>query len=406
MTMARRWTWGAVGRVAAVVLAVCAGTAVAAQTRFEPAAIVNDAVITRFDVEQRIRLLGGTGQGGELREAAMTQLIDDRLKMEAARRAGLTPTDAAIREAVESYAAQRNVSVAQLEQALSRGGVSMSALQDALAPQVAWVDVVRRRFGARAEPTATEIEQEAALAAAGQARSWRLSEIAVPIAGRSEAAVRQQAARLVADLRRGANFETTARRASASPSAAQGGDIGWIPEAALPTAAAEAVAATPIGGVTDPIPVPGGLLILKVNERRTETLGADSRQTVTLISVQARGADAAQRVAAVRTGAQGCGPVAEAAEAAGLTVERGEPTDVVGLPPLVRQAVTGLEVGQISETVTAPGAAAVFVVCARDAGLSPQAREAIGREIRQRRLVAFAEAYLQELRSEAVIERR
>ncbi len=408
--MARRgatWAESAVRRMAVAAMAIALSLGAAgAQTRFEPAAVVNDSVVTRFDVEQRIRLLGGRPQDGELREAALDQLIDDRLKMEAARRAGVTPSESAIRDAVENYAAQRNVDVSQLEQGLGRAGVSLSALEDALAPQLAWVEVVRRRFGARAEPTQAEIEQEAALAAAGQARSFRLSEIAVPVAGRSEAAVRAQAERLVADLRRGADFAATARRASASPSAAQGGDIGWVPETALPLAAVDAINAAAVGGVTNPIPVPGGLLILRVHERRTETLGADSRQTVTLISAQASGADAAQRLAAAMGGVQGCAAAADAAEAAGLAVQRGEPTDVSALSPLVREAVTDLPVGGVSAPVTAQGAAAVFVVCARDAGLSPQAREALGLEIRQRRLVGFADSYLQELRSEAVIELR
>ena len=64
-----------------------------AQNPFETVARVNDSVVTRFEVGQRERLMQVLRVPGTNADAALQALIDDRLKMEAARSAELIPTE-------------------------------------------------------------------------------------------------------------------------------------------------------------------------------------------------------------------------------------------------------------------------------------------------------------------------
>jgi peptidyl-prolyl cis-trans isomerase SurA len=395
----------AVARLA--VLAVMLGGAApsSAQSPFEAAAIVNDQIVTRYDIDQRRRLLVLNGApAAEAESLAANQLVDDALRREAAQRLGISPTDGGVRDAVAEYAAQRNLSPDALNSALQRAGVDPATLEEALRIDIAWREAVRRRFGPRAEPSEAELDQELALAAAGQSRSYRLAEIVLPTAQRGEAETRRQAEQIVAELRAGGDFAGAARRNSASPSAAQGGDIGWLGESGLPSAIADAVAGLNPGQVSDPIPVPNAIVILSVLDRRTEAGGVSA--VVELMLMQAGGPDAAARVGAVAAQRPTCETGSDLAQAARLEVQRSEPMEIGALQPRIREAVMGLEVGEVSEVLTAPASAAIVIVCNIATGESPQARDNLRNQVRSQRLTAFANAWIQELRGDAVIERR
>jgi peptidyl-prolyl cis-trans isomerase SurA len=394
--------------IASALAALCLLTAAApatAQTRFEAAAKVNDQVVTRYDVEQRSRLLllNGAPRDASLEARALDQLIEDRLKLEGARRAGIEPTDGAAEQALLEYARARGIdTVADLEQRLGRADIDPAALRDALVTDIVWRDAVRRRFGARAEPSEGELDQELALAAAGQARSYRLSEIVVTDrAGGSAAQARADA--IARRLAGGGSFADIARSESAAPSAAQGGEIGWVGEGALPAPVAAALAATPDGGVTDPVPVPGGVAILRRHESRVEQAAS---VTVELVLVQAGGGDGLSRMRSFIDEGPTCDTAAELAASRGLELQRSEPMDMASLQPRTREAVAGLQEGEIAGPLQGGGAVAAFIMCRRIDGASPEARDGLRAQVRNQRLVGFAAGWLQELRGEAVIERR
>jgi len=377
-----------------------------AQTAFAPVALVNDEVITHYDLDQRMRLLvvNGAPQNAQLRDVALEQLVVDRVRLDAAKAAGVTPAPAAIEAAFADYAARRNVSVDALEQRLSRAGVARKTLEDGLAAELAWVETVRRRFGARAEPTDPELDQEMALAAAGQTRSFRIGEIVLPFAGRGEARTRALAADLAASLSAGGDFAAAARRSSASPSAAQGGDVGWAPESGLPPQVVEALAGLNVGDVSQPIPIPGGLALLKLlDSRSTAAVGG---AVVEVMSVQGAGRNALARVAALAAQRPGCDTAPALAQAAGLDVQKSDPTDPAALPPQVRNAVSALQVGEISAPTRTRQGAVAFILCSRESAASDAAREALRARIRSQRLQGFAAGWMQELRAEAVVDMR
>ena len=65
-------------------------------------------------------------------------------------------------------------------------------------------------------------------------------------------------------------FEDTAIQFSSSPSAQQGGRLGWVSESIFSQLLLKSIKKTKIGSVTEPIPISGGILILKVENKRVE----------------------------------------------------------------------------------------------------------------------------------------
>ncbi len=65
-------------------------------------------------------------------------------------------------------------------------------------------------------------------------------------------------------------FENTAVQFSSSPSAQQRGRLGWVSESKFSQQLKKFVKKTKIGSITEPIPISGGILILKVENKRVE----------------------------------------------------------------------------------------------------------------------------------------
>lgn len=71
-------------------------------------------------------------------------------------------------------------------------------------------------------------------------------------------------------------FEQLARENSEDGSAAQGGDLGWTSPGTFVSEFEEAIAALPVGGISDPVTTRFGLHLIQVVDRRQATL--DARQ--------------------------------------------------------------------------------------------------------------------------------
>ncbi|MFN3260667.1 MAG: peptidylprolyl isomerase [Pikeienuella sp.] len=402
--MARRI---AAGVLALFLLAPGAG----AQTAFAPAVVVNDDIITWYDIEQRARLLqvNGAEGGPRLNAAALEQLIDDRLRLQAGERFNLSASPQEVESGRAEFAGRIGVDQSTLTQRMSSLDVAPGALDSFVESQIVWRKLVNGRFANRATPTEVELDQEIAIAASGTTRSFRLSELAIPSGPGQEAAARGEVERVLDALSRGQDFAALARRFSRAPSAANGGDVGWVPETVLPPGLAEIIAATPPGGVTQPIETPGAISLYRVEDTRSETPPWARETEMSLrrvmVPIGEGGEDAARAQAEeIRAQTQGCGDIG--GPAAEAVVEPIDAKLVSTLPGPVRDVVRLLQSGQASRPVTSESSVDIFVVCSRTGGVDDATRAQLREQIRDQRLARLAEGYLQELRREAVIERR
>ena len=270
----------------AVMLSVETGTQVRAQTQpqsqslFRPVAVVNDSAITGFDLAQRAQLLIALGFSTVNQDAVRTEalegLVEDRLKLQEGARLGVTASTEDVDAGVENIAKRSGKSGVEFRAALTAQGISKTALDDLVSAEVVWNQVVRSRFARRVEPGEAEIDAEIALIQQRAGTSYRIAEIGLPVGdeGRNQAEVRALAEQLYASLNGGGDFTAAVRRYSRSPSAAKGGEVGWVSTQKMPPELAAALTEMSPGQVARPLPVPGGLTILKLLEKRTDATGA------------------------------------------------------------------------------------------------------------------------------------
>lgn len=156
-----------------------------AQTPFEPAAVVNDEAITRFELDQRVRArvaLSGVEVTPPLVSAVLDGLISERLRVQAARNANITMSEAQLDEGVELFARRRGVTAQQLAGRLRSGGASIQTIRDLVESELAWRELIRRRYGSRARATDADVDRELDLQEGGPAETndgERIYEIGV-----------------------------------------------------------------------------------------------------------------------------------------------------------------------------------------------------------------------------------
>jgi len=142
---------------------------------------INDQVITNFELDQRILLLKAFGSTGNLKKLAQEQLIDDRLRLQAASLAGLEVTEEELQEGITEFAARGNLTGEQLLQYLAARGAAPESMRDFVRAGVVWRTVVRSRFGAKANISDSELDSTLNLATNQVQESVLVSEIQIPL---------------------------------------------------------------------------------------------------------------------------------------------------------------------------------------------------------------------------------
>ncbi|MGC2856975.1 peptidylprolyl isomerase [Novispirillum sp. DQ9] len=427
MTVNPLRTWSLAARLAAgLVLGAGAVSAVAlpaqAQQMQRIAAVVNDQVISLYDLQARLELSIRSSQLPDTPETRqrllptiLQQLVDERLKLQEAARQRVTVTDDDLRTARRQVERNNNMPPGTLDRFLTQPGIDENSFNDQLRAEIAWIKVAQNVFrrSVGVEPEEVDAVLDRMRRDVGKPERL-LAEIVLPVddPGRDEQ-VRSVAERLRAELLQGAPFQAVARQFSAAPTAATGGDLGWVVEGSLDPDMEAGIAALQAGQVSQPIRTASGYHLVLVRQRRDPTATAPDQTPVTLsqLYMPLRGPAAvpadkrAEAIAAVRDGT--CADIDAQAEKMQIpssgAIGTLKPAD---LPPPIRDAVMGLEPGRLSDPIPLGDAEVVVMVCQRHGAGSLPSREAIESRLENEKLERVAQRALRNLRRSALIDIR
>lgn len=240
------------------------------------AAIVNDTVISEFDLRQRIALFAATSgvtptdkQMAEIRGQIMTQLETERLELLEAQKANITVSSGEVDKAINNILADNHLTMDKLNDMLTHAGVYIATLRGQIAAQIAWSKTVQARYGSDVHVSPTDVNAEMKRLAEGANKPrYRVSEIFQPVdTPEEDGKVQKDIGELVTQIRMGAPFPAVARQFSQNPTAAQGGDLGWVQEGQLQPALNAALLKMNAGDISDPIRAAGGYYILALRAR-------------------------------------------------------------------------------------------------------------------------------------------
>jgi peptidyl-prolyl cis-trans isomerase SurA len=352
------------------------------------AAIVNGDVVSRTDVANRRRLFAlSTGMPvtqqvlDRLTPQVIKQLIDERLRLQEIQRRRIVISDQEIAEAISGLEQRNGMAAGAMRARLQGQGVEFRTLIDQIRVQIGWSRVLRQVLGAQAEPTEAEIAERArSIEARTGQPEYLAAEIFVPVDDpANEEQARSFTNEVISQLRAGAPFPVVAAQFSQSPSALEGGDLGWVTAEQVDPEIARLLAAMPPGAVSNPVRVPGGFAIVTLRQKREV-----GRDFATMLSVrqaflpftaplnpeapteqQIAQLQAAQRIQA---NARGC----DAIEAANKQAGEKRPSDPGEVrletinPPEFRQLLAGLAIGRASQPLPTPEGIMVIMVCSKE----------------------------------------
>ena len=389
-------------RLFALLVATMAAGGPAGAQGFEPRVIVNGSAITAYEVSQRARMLQLFNAQGNLQDEAVTALIDDRLRIQAARDAKITVTDEQLKAGMTEFASRANLDADQFIAALAQSGVEYETFRDFVRAGLVWREVVRQTFAEKTEITSVQVDREIARIEQATNVRLQLAQIVVPIVPGQEAASLARARAIRARISKPEDFAVVARE---NPAAGFRSALGSVRPEDLPEAARDRIRGLQVGQVTEPTVIDGTVRIYQL-QGGSETPGARARGKKVdyaefLLPGDMTGSAEAARIRARVDRCDDLNAVAKGLRADRLTrrtVAEG------ALPRDVAERVSLLDPGESTDFQR--GTARVFLMlCARVPDLDPgPQREVVRAQLLNQRLAAAAETYLQKLRSDALIQ--
>ncbi|MGL4238354.1 peptidylprolyl isomerase [Tabrizicola sp.] len=389
-------------QTAALVFGVAMAFPVMAQDLFTPRLYVNDRAITTYELEQRALFLRVLRAPGNPEEEALKALIEDRLRQSEAERLGLELTEDEILLGMTEFASRANLTPEQFIEELGKAGIAAETFRDFVAAGLLWRQAVRGRFLGQVPISEADIDKALEASARPRALQVLASEIVIPAPEGQEEAVMAQAQELSDTISGEGAFASAARRFSAAPTAGAGGRLDWLPLANLPAAIGQKILALDTGEVSDPISVPGAVVLFLLRDVAKDTTAEPIAVTVEWAEFLVP--DDAAQIAEIRAASDKCTDLygqANGLPEDRLTVTKGPLAEV---PGDVALELAKLDPGETSIALTRSGFRRMLMLCGREATVEPpRTREQIREQVINQKLEGLAEGYLEELRAAALI---
>lgn len=108
--------------------------------------LVDNTPITNFDISRRAAFLKLRRVGGDRKKVAEQEMIDQAIKLSAARRANQVASDAQVDAAFANFAKQNRTNPKTLARELGKLGVGADHFKEFIRTQISWQTIVTRRF--------------------------------------------------------------------------------------------------------------------------------------------------------------------------------------------------------------------------------------------------------------------
>jgi peptidyl-prolyl cis-trans isomerase SurA len=392
-------------------------------------AVVNGDVISNSDVDSRTRLFAlSTGLPmtpdvlDRLKHQITRQLVDEKLRMQEVQRRKIVVPDKAIADAMHDIESRNGMPAGTLRQKLAVGGTGPRTLIDQLRTQLGWTQVLREQLGDQVKITDAEVAEKQRLLAQQVGKpEFRVGEIFIPVDDPAATNDAQRFAEtVISELRAGAPFPVVAAQFSQNQTALQGGALGWVQANQLDPDVAHLVSEMPVGAVSNPVKVPGGISIVTLQAKRE--IGREVGTVVSLRQIflpfssaldpQApteQQKQALEKARGISASVHSCDQMEQVAKAnnSPRPADPGEVRLESVNPPAFRQILSSLPFDRATQPVVTGDGIAVMIVCSREEkNLAQQSKQEVQAQLLNERVELLSRQLLANLRRHAAIDLR
>ena len=258
------------------------------------AVIVNDEVISRYDVNQRVRLIlvtSGIPATEEnvmrIEEQAIKALIDEKIQIQEAIKLEVPDSPDEINLMLDNIARGNQTTAQGILESITSQGVNSETLLSQIKSELLWNKIVRGRFGSYINISDEEVNiiYDRTIQNINNSQ-YDISEIFIGFEDESEEKeAKELTEKLTEQLKNEIAFEPVAQQFSQAPSSGQGGFIGWVSEGQLDPDIISNIKNLEIGSVSNPIKTVNGYYIIKLNGKSEEGGKNSMKNQYDLISV-------------------------------------------------------------------------------------------------------------------------
>jgi peptidyl-prolyl cis-trans isomerase SurA len=247
-------------------------------------AVVNDDVITRHELDERVREVVRQLQKQDtplppadvLEKQILERMIMDMLQMQYARETGVRVDDAQLNQAMTRIAQQNKFpSLAEFRTKLEADGVDFNKFREEIRGEIISTRLREREIDSKLVISDGEVDNYLANKArmGNSGEEFHLAHILVVVPEQASAekiqAARERAEKALSQLKGGADFAQVAAGTSDAKDALKGGDLGWLAGDRIPPLFANELQNLKPGQTTAILRSPSGFHILKLIEKRS-----------------------------------------------------------------------------------------------------------------------------------------
>ena len=422
----------ALASVAALALAQSAPSRTRIQLVDRIIAVVNQEVITQFELSARMQRVTRELQQRNTplpdREVLERQLVErmitERVQLQRATELGLRVDDQQLDQTVARVAENNKMSVEQFESALARDGIPIQKFREELRSEIVISRLCDREVDNRISISENEVDLYITEQADSKetASEYELSHIVlrVPDQASPEQAERQRgrAEEVVKRSRAGADFGQMSAAYSDAPEAMTGGEMGWRERDRIPDLYLNALSKMRPGEVSEVLRSPAGFHVLKLTNLRGSGAPLMIEQTrarhiLLRVGESTSEAEATRKLQNLReriVNGVNFGEIAKLNSDDGSAGNGGElgwlyPGDTV---PEFERAMNELKVGEITQPIKSPfGMHLIQVLERRTADMSSDRKRLDARRVlRDKKSDEAYQEWLRQLRDRAYVELR
>lgn len=394
-------------------------------------AVVNDEVITQFDLALRTKLAVAqlARQGTALPPAevmerqVLERMISDRVQLQMAKETGIRIDDGQLEKILSRIAADNKMTLPQFREAIERDGLAFARFREDLRDEVLISRLREREVDSRIVVTESEIDNFLKNSAAqGSNDELSLAHILVRVPeGASPEQLAERRARAeqaLGQVKAGTDFGQVAAAFSDAPDALKGGAMGARPADRWPTLFSDAARGLKVGQVSPVLRSPAGFHVIRVVDRKvggSSVLVQQTRARHILIRVNelVSEADANQRLRGLKERIENgtsFGELARLHSDDGSAARGGELGWISAgdtVPPFER-AMNQLKINEVSDPVRSDfGVHLIQVTERRSEDLSSERQRLVARQaLRARKADEAYQEWVRQMRDRAFVNLR
>ncbi len=239
-------------------------------SQFSPAIKVNNVFISKYEVNERTKLLIALGASkSNAKKIAQQNLIDETLQKLHAKAIGVKVLPNQVEEVLNNFIAVRSLTKKNLKINLNKFSASFNELKDYLEANVLMRNIINNTFYSRMNLDDFDFSLFRPSASISVPTQLNISEIIIPFSFRGKENTIKLGERIIKDLNNGKNFEKMAKRFSNAVTSKNGGIIGFVSLETLPDGLKKILIKLKSGQNSNLIISSDSIMIFKVNSWKT-----------------------------------------------------------------------------------------------------------------------------------------